>query len=235
MAVRKFFHKSTFNIHLDICYVIRFDFTPSILHQIISFPFHLDIWLGSSCCLFGRFVLQISQLEVGILFSFFQFPFLHQSCFPLETSIPQLTSSHPQVRRLSPSSCNTWFCRNWWKILESLLVEGSKQQDTQYKNNHHHEFLLNILQPEHLHFPRWGSSPILIWNCLMTSHSSPPHWRTCSISCRNMSPPRSEAAMNITLSGCAILTLRARCLYFERCEYFVKRQIYLMFVYITLV
>ena len=229
MAVRKFFHKSTFNINLDICYVIRFDFTPSILHQIISFPFHLDIWLGSSCCLFGRFVLQISQLEVGILFFFlFIFPFCINLVF---------LSKHPyhsQVRRLSSSSCNTWFCRNWWKILESLLVEGSKQQDIQYKNNHH-EFLLNILQPEHLHFPRWGSSPILIWNCLMTSHSSPPHWRTCSISCRNMSPPRSEAAMNITLSGCATLTLRARCLYFERCVYFVKRQIYLMFVYITLV
>ena len=41
MAVRKFFHKSTFNIHLDICYVIRFNF--NIDPQLISFPFHLDI------------------------------------------------------------------------------------------------------------------------------------------------------------------------------------------------
>ena len=108
-------------------------------------------------------------------------------------------------------------------------MEGSEQQDIQYKNKHH-ELILNFLQLENFPFSRWvyspirwGSSPILVWNRLMASHSSPPHWRTCSFSCLPRSESESEAAMNITLSGCAILTLPPKCLYFEILCIFCKK------------
>ena len=138
------------------------------------------------------------------------------------------TSSYPQVGRLRSSPTNCWCCRNRWKILETLLVAESEQQDIQYKNNHH-DFLVNF-------FLTWTYPPLQVGfqpqphmelSDLMAAHSRPHHWRfSFSIMLQSRRQDLSKSCHEYHIARLCNPHNKPY-LYLERSVYFAKLQIYL--------